>query len=292
MLTDRTQALLAAIEHQVEASQAALAAERDRARALEAENLALKERLLALAELDPSLISGNAHPEDPDGGSRARGLGSLAFRRPKTRHETHEEEVPRPTPLQRFTSPNVVKPEGVPQPEAHAATSSAESRGDVREALSDGAAPGEAERSERVETGPAEPDTPEPEGDSLSPQALLAQWHQRYPQTFFKGHTRPLKTGIHLDLCEREPWPEKLVRRALACYVHLPRYLKSVREGTKRVDLDGADSDIVTQEEAKHAKRQLEALQKKQKARQSERRADSLDRKIGELLAKHGQSPS
>ncbi|MDH4572370.1 hypothetical protein CUR86_07770 [Salinicola acroporae] len=124
-----------------------------------------------------------------------------------------------------------------------------------------------------------------------SPQALLAQWYKRYPKTFFKGHTRPLKTGIHLDLCELEPWPEKLVRRALACYVHLPRYLKSVREGANRVDLVGEDSEVVTAEEAKHAKRQLEALQKKQKARETQERSAKLDRKIGALLAKHGQSP-
>ncbi|WP_245391811.1 ProQ/FINO family protein [Salinicola aestuarinus] len=279
MLTDRTQALLAAIEHQVEACQASLEAERDRARALEAENLALKERLLALAELDPSIAGGHSHPEDPDGGSRARGLGSLAFRRQKPRHDGREDETLRPTPLQRFTT---------------SGASSAPSDTVERASRVDDTSPlgnlgsGELAQGEVPETPPPEPET---SADSISPQALLAEWHRRYPQTFFKGHTRPLKTGIHLDLCEREPWPEKLVRRALACYVHLPRYLKSVREGAKRVGLDGADSDPVTQEEAKHAKRQLEALQKKQKARQSEQKADNLDRKIGELLAKHSQTP-
>src|SRR5690554_7134136 len=29
--------------------------------------------------------------------------------------------------------------------------------------------------------------------DAPSPQALLAEWYQRYPGAFFKGHTRPLK---------------------------------------------------------------------------------------------------
>src|SRR5690554_6194438 len=75
--------------------------------------------------------------------------------------------------------------------------------------------------------------------DAPSPQALLAEWYQRYPGAFFKGHTRPLKVGIHEALAEQEPWPEKLVRRALACYVNLPRYLKAVREGAERIDLDG-----------------------------------------------------
>src|SRR5690554_7129165 len=75
--------------------------------------------------------------------------------------------------------------------------------------------------------------------DAPSPQALLAEWYQRYPGAFFKGHTRPLKVGIHEALAEQEPWPEKLVRRALACYVNLPRYLKAVREGAERIGLDG-----------------------------------------------------
>ncbi len=69
-----------------------------------------------------------------------------------------------------------------------------------------------------------------------SPQALLKQWYQRYPNAFFKGHTKPLKVGIHQDLAEREPWSGKLIRRALANYVNLPRYVKSMREGAERID--------------------------------------------------------
>jgi len=93
-----------------------------------------------------------------------------------------------------------------------------------------------------------------------SPEALLAQWYQRYPQTFFKGHTRPLKVGIHRDLAAREPWPEKLVRRALAGYVNLPRYLKGVREGAERIGLDGQPHGQVDAEAAEHAHRKLERL--------------------------------
>ncbi|WP_010627227.1 ProQ/FINO family protein [Halomonas sp. KM-1] len=94
-----------------------------------------------------------------------------------------------------------------------------------------------------------------------SADALLKQWYQRYPHTFFKGHTRPLKVGIHHDLAAREPWPEKLVRRALAGYVNLPRYLKAVREGAERIDLDGAPAGDVDAQAAEHAKRKLERLQ-------------------------------
>ncbi|MFD2190720.1 ProQ/FINO family protein [Pistricoccus aurantiacus] len=116
----------------------------------------------------------------------------------------------------------------------------------------------------------AEP-TPQPEAvipktatqDAPSPQGLLNQWYRRYTKTFFKGHTRPLKIGIHEELLAREPWPEKLVRRALACYVHLPRYLKAVREGSERVGLDGEAAGLVGAGEAEHARKKLEELRAK-----------------------------
>jgi len=97
--------------------------------------------------------------------------------------------------------------------------------------------------------------------DAPSPQALLAEWYQRYPGAFFKGHTRPLKVGIHEALAEQEPWPEKLVRRALACYVNLPRYLKAVREGAERIGLDGKPAGQVDAKAAEHARKKLERLQ-------------------------------
>ncbi|WP_445005045.1 ProQ/FINO family protein [Halomonas mongoliensis] len=97
--------------------------------------------------------------------------------------------------------------------------------------------------------------------DPPSPHALLAEWYQRYPDAFFKGHTRPLKVGIHEALAEQEPWPEKLVRRALACYVNLPRYLKAVREGAERIGLDGKPAGQVDAKAAEHARKKLERLQ-------------------------------
>ncbi|MCD6007518.1 ProQ/FINO family protein [Halomonas sp. IOP_31] len=132
--------------------------------------------------------------------------------------------------------------------------------------------------------------------EAPSPQALLDEWYRRYTDTFFKGHTRPLKVGIHEDLVANEPWPDKLVRRALACYVNLPRYLKAVRAGAERVDLAGEPAGTVTPGEARHAHKKLEALQsqqrKRDKAVQREGRQDPsarLDRKLGDLLAKHGK---
>ena len=59
--------------------------------------------------------------------------------------------------------------------------------------------------------------------------------------------------GIHQDLAEREPWSGKLIRRALANYVNLPRYVKSMREGAERIDLDGNPAGRVDKEAAQHA---------------------------------------
>ncbi len=143
-------------------------------------------------------------------------------------------------------------------------------------ASSDTASPG----SDRAGGDPATAaDTsPEPNGshqDSLaigeapSPQALLDEWYARYPAAFFKGHTRPLMVGIHEVLASREPWPEKLVRRALACYVNLPRYLKAVRDGAERIDLDGQPAGKVDAQAADHARRKLDRLQGEKGPRQA-----------------------
>ncbi|MFJ5540189.1 ProQ/FINO family protein [Vreelandella titanicae] len=106
------------------------------------------------------------------------------------------------------------------------------------------------------ETGPeqkAESSATAETAKAPSPHALLNQWYERYPKAFFKGHTKPLKVGIHQQLAEREEWPSKLIRRALANYVNLPRYIKAVREGAERVDLDGQPAGKVDKEAALHA---------------------------------------
>ncbi|NVN56732.1 hypothetical protein FLM52_13195 [bacterium Scap17] len=133
---------------------------------------------------------------------------------------------------------------------------------------------GEAQQASRPEAAP-------------SPHALLKQWYKRYPDTFFKGHTRPLKIGIHIELLENEPWDDKLVRRALAGYVHLPRYLKAVRAGTQRVDLSGQSVGAVTEDEARHARQQLDELTRQQRAREEQATDQRISHKLSELMTKH-----
>lgn len=97
-----------------------------------------------------------------------------------------------------------------------------------------------------------------------SPHQLLSQWYARYPKAFSKGRTQPLKIGIHQDLAEREPWSNKLIRRALANYVNLPRYIKAMREGAERVDLEGNPAGVVDVQAAELAAQKRQATQRAQ----------------------------
>lgn len=123
--------------------------------------------------------------------------------------------------------------------------------------------------------------------DAPSPQQLLKQWYSRYPKAFFKAHTRPLQIGIHEALIEAEPWSARLIRRALACYVNLPRYMKSVRPGVQRVDLTGQPAGQVTEEEAQHAREQLQQLQARQKSREEEQQQRRITTKLEALQRQH-----
>lgn len=123
--------------------------------------------------------------------------------------------------------------------------------------------------------------------DAPSPQQLLKQWYSRYPKAFFKAHTRPLQIGIHEALIAAEPWSARLIRRTLACYVNLPRYMKSVRSGAQRVDLQGMPAGQVTEEEAQHAREQLKQLQARQKAREDEQQQRRMTSKLELLQRQH-----
>ncbi|WP_282039192.1 ProQ/FINO family protein [Halomonas alimentaria] len=206
---------------------------------LEAHNRHLHERLAAGEPAE-----GGFRP-----GRRSQGLSALIGRRPAVPNAAPA-DPPAESRHEEAASPAVADP----------AVSS-----DTTEPLSSGEAPGESEP-------PQEPQGARQDslaiGEAPSPQALLDEWYTRYPAAFFKGHTRPLMVGIHEVLASREPWPEKLVRRALACYVNLPRYLKAVREDAERIDLDGQPAGKVDAQSADHAHRKLDRLQGEKRASQ------------------------
>ncbi|MCO7231312.1 MULTISPECIES: ProQ/FINO family protein [unclassified Cobetia] len=176
----------------------------------------------------------------------------------------------------------------VSQPAADAQTAAAADSSEAQAPQAQVPQEQEAHQQNEAEQGeaPQAQQASQPES-APSPHALLKQWYKRYPDTFFKGHTRPLKIGIHIELLENEPWDDKLVRRALAGYVHLPRYLKAVRAGTQRVDLSGQSVGAVTEDEARHARQQLDELTRQQKAREEQATDQRISHKLSELMTKH-----
>lgn len=106
-------------------------------------------------------------------------------------------------------------------------------------------------------------------------KAVLAYLIELFPQCFIKeGEAKPLKIGIFQDIAERLSEDENVsktqIRAALRQYTSSWRYLYGVKEGAKRVDLDGNEGDVVEQEHIEHAKEQLDASKAKVRARRKE----------------------
>jgi ProP effector len=91
---------------------------------------------------------------------------------------------------------------------------------------------------------------------------LIAYLCELFPSCFIvEGEARPLKIGIFQDLAERLANDEKvsktLLRSALRQYTSSWRYLHGVKAGAIRVDLDGHDAGVLTEEHVAHAKQSL-----------------------------------
>lgn len=89
-----------------------------------------------------------------------------------------------------------------------------------------------------------------------APERLMLA--EAYPACFDWDRPRPLKLGIHLDLRARHPdAPHHVIRKALAIYCGRPRYLKSLKAGLLRWDLQGQPAGLVTLEQGTIARQQL-----------------------------------
>ncbi|GLR63642.1 ProQ/FINO family protein [Marinospirillum insulare] len=131
--------------------------------------------------------------------------------------------------------------------------------------------------------------------DKLNPQQRLQHWIKTYPRAFMPGQPQPLKIGIHEELLAVEGGDMKKIRRALASYVKVPRYLRCMKTGAVRLDLKGNNAGFVTQEEAEFAsehlqkledsKKQRDLLKKQQdKERQENLKASRLQNKLSALV--------
>ncbi|WP_063656709.1 RNA chaperone ProQ [Candidatus Arsenophonus triatominarum] len=95
-----------------------------------------------------------------------------------------------------------------------------------------------------------------------SSKEIIAFLAKRFPQCFIaEGKARPLKIGIFQDivarLTEEDGISKTQLRSALRMYTSSWRYLYGVKEGAKRVDLDGNDCGDLKSEHVEYARQQL-----------------------------------
>lgn len=117
-----------------------------------------------------------------------------------------------------------------------------------------------------------------------------------YPAVFDRSNVRPLKIGIQEDLVADEKVTKNKIKRALASYVRSLQYLRAVREGADRIDLNGQAAGTVTASESEHAKQQIKAINQRRRDAQRERekaqaeqeKQQRMNDKLEMLLSKKG----
>ncbi len=101
-----------------------------------------------------------------------------------------------------------------------------------------------------------------------SSKALIAYLAEKFPACFtLKGAAKPLKIGIFQELAEQLANDENVsktrLRQALRHYTSSWRYLKSIKVGAKRVNLQGEEVAEIDQEQADYASKTLKESQEK-----------------------------
>jgi sRNA-binding protein len=89
--------------------------------------------------------------------------------------------------------------------------------------------------------------------------ATIARLAATFPRCFavYQLRRRPLKVGIHHDIIVRVMVDQRELHRALRLYVHNIGYLRALRAGVDRIDLDGNAVGTVTAEQAQSAAEEL-----------------------------------
>ena len=101
-----------------------------------------------------------------------------------------------------------------------------------------------------------------------SSKEIIAYLAEKFPACFsIEGAAKPLKVGIFQDLAEKlsedETVSKTRLRQALRHYTSSWRYLKSVKAGSFRVDLDGNNAEEIDQSQAEYAAKTLKESQDK-----------------------------
>jgi sRNA-binding protein len=104
--------------------------------------------------------------------------------------------------------------------------------------------------------------------DAYATIALLAATWPKAFSVEFAGR-KPLKVGIGKDMAaasEGAITPEEL-DAALRIYTTTKPYLKKLKAGTERVDIDGIPVGVVTGEQAANAQRRIERIDQRNSAK-------------------------
>ncbi|GIU53307.1 MULTISPECIES: RNA chaperone ProQ [Shewanella] len=126
--------------------------------------------------------------------------------------------------------------------------------------------------------------------------AVLAYLYETFPLCFIaEGETKPLKIGLFQDLAERLAEDSKVsktqLRVALRRYTSSWRYLKGVKTGVQRIDLDGQDCGELEQEHIDHAQQTLKEGQEKAKAKRQAQAAKANPKKTAKKAPSSKAAP-
>jgi ProP effector len=102
----------------------------------------------------------------------------------------------------------------------------------------------------------------------ISTKDIITYLTEKFPECFsVKGQVKPLKVGIFQDLSEKlaedETVSKTRLRQALRHYTSSWRYLKAIKVGTFRVDIDGKQVAEIDEEQANYASKTLKESQEK-----------------------------
>ncbi|MDX2370549.1 MAG: RNA chaperone ProQ [Colwellia sp.] len=102
----------------------------------------------------------------------------------------------------------------------------------------------------------------------ISTKDIITYLTEKFPACFsIKGPVKPLKVGIFQDLSEKliddETVSKTRLRQALRHYTSSWRYLKAIKVGTFRVDIDGKDVAEIDEDQANYASKTLKESQEK-----------------------------
>ena len=119
-----------------------------------------------------------------------------------------------------------------------------------------------------VETTSADTVENEPPAKPQTNKELIAYLAEKFPQCFIlKGTAKPLKIGIFQELAEQLSEDDQVsktrLRQVLRHYTSSWRYLKAIKLGVKRVDLQGEEVAEIDQEQADYASKTLKESQEK-----------------------------